>query len=206
MRSVRRDLAALRDIGVPVEGDAGRGGGVRLAPRWAFGQLALGSEEAVDMLLALALAERLDSPLLLDRLRGIRQKLAAGLGQGAAHRVRDLRERILIGAPASAQVVTGYTRPAPAVTAVVKHAFLEMRRLRIDYRDEAGRPSAREVEPQFLYYNAPVWYLLAWDRLRADVRTFRIDRIEGAEMLVAGFRRRDAARFLAQGEAEAAHP
>jgi hypothetical protein len=34
--------------------------------------------------LALALAERLDSPLLLDRMRVVRQKLAAGLGRDPA--------------------------------------------------------------------------------------------------------------------------
>jgi predicted DNA-binding transcriptional regulator YafY len=37
---------------------------------------------------------------------------------------------------------------------------------------------AREVEPHAILLNWPAWYLLSHDRLREDVRTFRLDRIE----------------------------
>jgi predicted DNA-binding transcriptional regulator YafY len=66
------------------------------------------------------------------------------------------------------------------VAAVVKRGFLEMRGLAITYRAAPGQATERLVEPQYLYFNAPVWYLLAWDALRDDLRTFRIDRIARA--------------------------
>lgn len=62
---------------------------------------------------------------------------------------------------------------------MVKSAFFEMRLLRISYLDAAGQLTTREIEPQFLYLNLPVWYLLAWDRWREAVRFFRIDRLRG---------------------------
>lgn len=76
IRSLSRDIELLRASGVPIEADRGRGGGVRLQRQWSFGRLHLDFEEGIDLLLSIALAEKLNSPLLLNRLRSIRQKLA----------------------------------------------------------------------------------------------------------------------------------
>jgi predicted DNA-binding transcriptional regulator YafY len=97
-------------------------------------------------------------------------------------------------------VIASYRRPARETLALVKGAFFEMRVLRIGYEDEARRLTTREIEPQFLYLNVPVWYLLAWDRLREAVRFFRIDRLKGVEKLDATFRLRDARAFLVDAE------
>ncbi len=56
--------------------------------------------------------------------------------------------------------------------------------LSIDYRDEAGRTSERDVRPLGLWFWGKVWTLVAWCELRGDFRTFRIDRI--ATMKPAG--------------------
>jgi predicted DNA-binding transcriptional regulator YafY len=58
----------------------------------------------------------------------------------------------------------------------------------------------QRLEPQFLYLNVPVWYLLAWDRLRGAVRFFRIDRVRSVTPLEAGFRVADPKPFLAEAE------
>ncbi len=41
----------------------------------------------------------------------------------------------------------------------------------------------------------PVWYILAWDHLREDVRTFRCDRIERARTTGQEFRLRSKGEF-----------
>lgn len=205
VRSVARDLAHLRDSGVPVESDRGRGGGVRLPQRWSLGRVHLTEEEALDLLLSMAVAEKIDSPLLLDRLASARQKLAAAFSERQQKRIGALRKRILLGAPASEGVLASYRRPARQTLSAVKSAFFEMRVGRIVYADEAGRLTNREIEPQFLYLNLPVWYLLAWDRLREAVRFFRIDRLRKVEKLDQTFRLRDARGFLRDAE-HAARP
>ena len=43
--------------------------------------------------------------------------------------------------------------------------------------------TTRQIEPQFLFFSVPAWYLLSWDRLRDDIRTFRIDRIHRATVM-----------------------
>ena len=56
--------------------------------------------------------------------------------------------------------------------------------LTLDYRDEAGRPSARDVRPLGLWFWGKVWTLVAWCEMRSDFRAFRIDRI--ASVMVTG--------------------
>src|SRR5919197_3079871 len=199
-RTLHRDLALLREMGVPVEGDRGTGGGLRLEPGWSPGRVHLNESEALGLLLSLTIAEKVGSPLLLDDLRSITRKVAAAFAPAQARRILALRSRILVGQTASAQVLAGYTPPRPAVTKALLEAFARRRTARVRYRDQHGTLTEREIELQFLYYNLPVWYALAWDRLRNDVRSFRIDRIRDVRVLTTEFRLRPADPFLAAGE------
>jgi len=196
VRSLSRDIELLRSSGVPIEADRGRGGGVRLQRQWSFGRLHLDFEEGIDLLLSIALAEKLNSPLLLNRLRSIRQKLAASFPESQQDRIRMLRNRILMGPPASEHVMQTYRMNAPEQLTNVTRAFFDMRLLEIRYSDEATRMTTRQIEPQFLYLSVPAWYLLAWDRLRDGIRTFRIDRIHTATVMDAMFRLRDRRTFV----------
>jgi predicted DNA-binding transcriptional regulator YafY len=47
----------------------------------------------------------------------------------------------------------------------------------MDYHDESGRASTRDVEPLCLAFWGGAWTLGAWCRLRNDFRNFRPDRI-----------------------------
>jgi predicted DNA-binding transcriptional regulator YafY len=76
-RTLMRDLDDLKEQGYPIETDQGRGGGVRLHPRWGIGRLALNYREVIDLLLALSVLEKMRSPLLLENLSSIRNKLFA---------------------------------------------------------------------------------------------------------------------------------
>jgi predicted DNA-binding transcriptional regulator YafY len=49
--------------------------------------------------------------------------------------------------------------------------------LTLDYRDEAGRSTIRDVRPLGLWFWGKVWTLAAWCELRGDFRAFRIDRL-----------------------------
>jgi predicted DNA-binding transcriptional regulator YafY len=200
VRSLSRDIELLRDQGVPIEADRGRGGGVRLQRQWSFGRLHLDFEEGIDLLLSIALAERLNSPLLLKKLGSVRQKLAASFSEAHQGKIRTLRKRILIGPAASERVMQSYRLSAPEQIANVARAFFEQRLLEIRYADEAKTMTTREIEPQFLYLGVPAWYLLSWDRLRDDIRMFRIDRIQRASVLDSTFRLRDRRLFVERAD------
>ncbi|HTF40882.1 MAG TPA: WYL domain-containing protein [Propionibacteriaceae bacterium] len=203
MRTVQRDLVALRDLGMPIESDRGRGGGIRLEPGWSLGRVHLNESEALGMLLSLTIAEKIGSPLLLDDLRSVRRKVSAAFAPAQSRRIRALRRRVLVGGPASDRVLTTYTPPQASITQGLMRAFLYQHVASIRYQDQSGTVTDREIETQYLYYNLPVWYALAWDRLREDVRFFRLDRLQRIQALAADFRLRPPDPFLKAGEPEA---
>ena len=203
-RTLHRDLAILRDGGLPIESGRGRGGGLRLHPAWGLGRVHFNTLEAIDLLVSLAIAERVSSPVLLRQLPGIRRKIAASFGDAHQAQIRTLRRRILLGPPATESVVASFRasprRPHPELA----EAFLGTRCVAITYADRNGAVTTREVEPHYLYLSLPVWYLLAWDRLRAAVRHFRIDRIKTVTPLATTFRLGDPKPFLEEMEMEIA--
>lgn len=84
--------------------------------------------------------------------------------------------------------------------APIRRGFIEMKQLQIAYSDRQGVTTVRRIEPQFIYLNVPVWYLLVWDDLRNDVRAFRIDRIHDVVVTDHAFRLRNREAFLRQAE------
>lgn len=191
-----RDLDFLREKGIPIEGERGRGGGVRLHRNWGAGRLALDYREIIDLLLSLAVMEKMKSPLLFGTLKSIRNKIALSFPDAERKRILSLRTRIWIGEPASERVKASYERPDLGCLAALHQSFFDGKNLAIHYEDEKSSGTRRTVEPHYLFLNWPVWYLLAWDDLRGGVRFFRIDRIKSAKILAELFQPREEKPFL----------
>lgn len=202
VRTLHRDLATLRQLGIPVGGLSGRGGGVFLERGWSLGRVHLNESEAMGLLLCLAIAQQVDSPLLLGDMRSIERKVTQAFAPLQASRVRS---RVMIGQPASTAVLATYEPPTAAVTRPLLETFTGQRLAAIRYSDQTGNVSHRSIEVHYRYYGLPVWYALAWDRLRDDIRSFRIDRIASATVTSTGFELRPPDQFLAAVEADT-HP
>lgn len=195
-RTIMRDLNVLREKGYPIETDQGRGGGLRLHRRWGVGKLNLNYKEVIDLLLSLAIMEKVGSPIFLRNLKAIRNKLSLSFPQEQRDKVQNLRKRILIGDLASKQVLKNY-QDAPIPSAdLIYESFFELKILSIVYRDGQYRKTRRMIEPHYLYLSWPVWYLFAQDYLRNDVRCFRLDRISSAKTLDKYFKLKRVNLFL----------
>ena len=66
----------------------------------------------------------------------------------------------------------------------------------IHYLDRNSVGSWREVEPIGVMSLEGHWYLAGWCRLRNDARSFRLDRIHGAELTGEPAPVRDPERYL----------
>lgn len=198
IRSVFRDLDQLRERGIPVESSRGRGGGLRVPARWGMGTLLLSRDEALCALLALAVSEKLGFPIFAPEIARARRKIADAFPDAERRRIAPLRERIFIGNNASAAVRASYGRPDPAPIRRLQAAFVEQRVIEVTYAKDNGEHSRRLLEPHALVINWPAWYLVAHDRLRDAVRTFRFDRLVSVTVESETFvsRPRDVAREL----------
>jgi predicted DNA-binding transcriptional regulator YafY len=167
-RTVRNDVQRLRDLGYPVQASPGVGGGYRLG---ALPPLLLDDEEAVAVALGLRTAAGASVTDIQETSVRALAKLEQVLPSRLRHRVHAL-QAATVEVPA----------PGPTVDAAVLTALAgacrDHQRLRFDYRDHDGSASVRTVEPHRLVHDRGRWYLVAWDRDRADWRTFRADRIQ----------------------------
>lgn len=182
VRSVFRDIDHLRERGYPIEADRGRGGGVRLHQSWGLGKVLLSSEEALCTLLSLAISEKLSFPMFSTEVSRARRKIVDAFPTSERKRIAPLRERIFIGRPASLRVRGTYARPESASMRRLQVAFVRETIVRAEYVKETGERSSRRLEPHAMLITWPAWYLLGFDHLRGEPRTFRFDRFQSVEL------------------------
>ncbi len=209
VRSVFRDLDHLRERGYPIEADRGRGGGLRLHASWGLGRVSLSSEEALCTLLSLAIGERLNFPIFSPELARARKKIVDAFPTRERRTIAPLRERILVGPSASAAVRSSYRAPDASAMRSLQMAFVRELVVRARYVKEAGDVTERRVEPHAMVVNWPAWYLLGYDHLRAQPRTFRFDRfvaVEPEEGSTFNARPRDLAAALLGAEGDVLRP
>ena len=95
-----------------------------------------------------------------------------------------IRNRILIGELAPTTVTQNYSSRQLIITQndSILESFFDQKCLDICYEDKDGTISERLIEIHFLFLNWPIWYLICFDHLRNEPRTFRIDRIQIANI------------------------
>jgi predicted DNA-binding transcriptional regulator YafY len=193
-RTLARDLALLRERGVVLESDARRGGGVRLPKLASVGGAVFREAEALALLLALAVSDALGAGLV-GNMASLRSAVARGFAPADRARIAQLRRRIWVSTPVSEVARLSKRREQAASRAALQRASISMQCLRFDYEDGAGTSSRRLVEPHYLLWAWPFWYLLSWDIDRKAVRTFRLDRIRDAVVHPQAFRLSTPATF-----------
>ena len=170
VRTVRRDIDRLRELGYRIDASSGVGGGYRLGAGPNLPPVLLSDDEAVAVAVALRAASGSVAGLE-DASSSLLAKLDQLLPARLQPRVRAL-ETVMQSLP------TGAILADIETLAVVAGACRDRCRLLLDYRDRQGRHSQRHVEPLQLVHTGRRWYLVAWDLNREDWRTFRMDRIE----------------------------
>jgi predicted DNA-binding transcriptional regulator YafY len=172
-RTMHRDLAALREAGVPLWTEQGRHGGFRLVDGWRSGLDGLTAREAVA-LFALGVPDALAGLGLDTAGSAARAKVSAGMPAELREHAALVAGRFHLDAPGW----FGSPDEPPALAAVVRAVWAQ-RRLSIAYR-RRDKVADRELEPLGLVLKAGVWYLVA--RVVSDdaVRTYRVSRILSA--------------------------
>jgi predicted DNA-binding transcriptional regulator YafY len=167
-RTVRRYVATLQDLGIPVEGERGVGGGYRIRPGYRLPPLMLGDDEAIAVVLGLIGAGRQG----LDAADTALAKIERVLPDALRRRVEALETTLGFTIPPTAgSPVAGGT------VLLLADAIRRRRRVNARYRSFEGAESERELSPHGLVVHSGRWYLAAHDHGRRDLRTFRVDRM-----------------------------
>ena len=179
-RTVRRYIDNLQELGIPVEGQRGVGGGYRLQPGYRLPPLMLSDDEVVMVVIGLAAARRLGLDAGGDHPESALEKIHRVLPTTLRRRVEALEAAVAftssetMGVPVEAEVLL-----------LVSDAIRRRHRLLTAYTSFAGERSDRELSPYGLVVHAGRWYLAAHDHGREALRTFRVDRMDAVSMTTA---------------------
>jgi predicted DNA-binding transcriptional regulator YafY len=193
VRTVRRDVDRLRQLGYAIESDPGVAGGYRLGRGGsAVPPLMLDEEEAV----ALAVAVRSAAG---DSVVGVGAAAERALAKLEQSLPSTPRSRIAAVTDSTVRLASRGDEVDPAVLLTVSAACREQQQLRVTYCDAAGRESERRLEPHRVVSAGRRWYLVAHDLGVREWRTFRLDRVVSVRRTGHGVRLvdpPDAASFV----------
>ncbi|NNK15497.1 MAG: YafY family transcriptional regulator [Sulfitobacter sp.] len=179
LRTVYRDIEALRGLGAVIDGEAGFG--YTLIEDAALPPLGFENDELEALVLGLRNVAVIGDPALAKAADSALAKLTARVPPRQAHR---LQHAILDA--------RRFFRPDPprVNVAALRAATWEEETVRFTYVDAKGAETTREVDPLGIVYMQDTNMLMAWCHLRGDFRAFRLDRMDDLERTSRSFRPR----------------
>src|SRR6266851_4229201 len=167
IRSVRRYITMLQDLGIPIEAERGRYGTYRLMPGFKLPPLMFTEDEALALTLGLKAARRMGLALTAPAVEGALAKV---------ERVLAVEEAVLL------HLAPPRDLPAQAMVLTLSTAVQEQRQVLLRHRSAQGEETERRFDPYGLVYRAGRWYAAGHCHLREAVRVFRLDRIQQATL------------------------
>ena len=183
-RTIKRDIEALLQAGLPLWAQAGPGGGYVLDAATLPPLNVTGAEAAA---IAVALAAMPALPFAVDG-RSALAKVLAAMPAAERERAESIAGRLWLRVPEQA--------PRPAVARVLDEAVRRRQVVVVRYADRTGEVTQRALEPVALAATNGHWHLLAWCRLREGPRWFRTDRIVSARLTAEPAPEHDAATLF----------
>jgi len=183
-RTVRRYVAHLVDLDVPVRSVRGRYGGYRLAPGYRMPPLMLTGEEALAVLLSLLTFRRSETAATSAvAAESAAAKLRRVLPVALAARLETLAETVAFTTARPRAAAT----PEADVLLLLAQAARDRSPVTIGYIDRDGRRSDRTLHPYGIVAHAARWYVTGADSASGHVRLFRLDRVTTPTVLAGSF-------------------
>ena len=165
-RTILRDVEVLSGAGIPLYSVRGRSGGISILDGYVLSKAFFSESEQTGILAALqqlSATQYPDTQPVLNKLKGIFVKQTADWlevdfshwGSGA----EDKRKLSLI-----------------------QSALINKQAMRFTYSSARGETAERLVYPLKLCFKSMSWYLSAYCTKREDYRTFKLNRIQNAEL------------------------
>jgi predicted DNA-binding transcriptional regulator YafY len=179
LRTIYRDLDALRDAALPVQADRGRGGGYALDRTYSLPPVNFTAREAALLLTIGRWATEMRILPFADTLRGALDKVQGALSTSAQREIAVHMSALkFVGVPALAS--------AAPVRRAIEQAWFEQLPLRIRYRAADGFSSTdRTVRIETVVMERAVTLLNCHDLDKNEARQFRLDRIESAKVVAS---------------------
>lgn len=183
VRTVRRYIAVLEELGIPITTDRGRFGAYLLVAGFKLPPMMFTDDEALALSVGLQAARRLGLPEAGVAIESAQSKLERVMPAKLKRRVRAVGEMVSI------DLLRGSSDQSNAGLLALSTAAHAQQRVHLDYRSNDGRSTERDFDPYGLTWRTGHWYVIGMCHLRKGLRSFRIDRVHDVQPLEQSFSR-----------------
>ncbi len=169
-RTVYRDVAALSEMGVPVVSLPGEG--YELMEGYYLPPLIFTANEATALYLGAKMLTQHAAGTLIDHAQQAWAKIDVALPKQTRQQAVNLTNIIEFITPAERLNLDDKS------LIILQQAIQQYHVIHLTYYNYQQDLSERDIEPYALSYADDAWYVTGYCRLRQDIRTFRLSRIE----------------------------
>lgn len=191
-RTVRRYIAKLEELGIPMIAEQGRDGGYRLVPGYKLPPLMFSDDEALALSVGLVAARGLGLAEAAPAAASAQAKLERVMPEALRKRVAAMDETITVDLNRPAVVAINNQ-----VLVTLSAAAQRRQRVHLAYRTPQQADSARDFDPYGLLYQSGHWYVAGHCHLRRALRSFRLDRVRSVRAIDSYFGRPESFDVLA---------
>jgi predicted DNA-binding transcriptional regulator YafY len=180
VRSVRRYITMLRDLGIPVESEPGRYGAYYLRPGFRLPPLMFTNTEMLAIILGLVAVRHLGLAGALG-VESATAKIERVLPEELRERVRAVQGVLTLDIRHPKQPIS------EEMIARFSLAAYQHNQVWLEYQGYASEKTERVIDIYGLVYHSGFWYAVAHCHLRQALRCFRLDRVKQAKALDTTF-------------------
>jgi predicted DNA-binding transcriptional regulator YafY len=197
-RTLRRYIATLEDMGIPITTEQGRYGGYRLVPGFKLPPMMLTEDEAQAVSLGLLAARGLGLADAAPAIESVQAKLDRVLPTAPKRTLAALRESVAL------QTGDPRTTADSRLLRILSESAQQRRTAVLRYRAADGAATSRDFDVYGLVFRVGRWYVVGLCHLREGLRTLRLDRVAHANVSDKVFVRPegfDASEYLSRAMA-----
>ena len=172
VRTVRRYILILQDIGIPIEATLGRYGGYKLRPSFKLPPLMFTNDEVMALTVGLLLARKVGVEAITPTVEGVIAKIERILPASLRQSVQAMQETLVVSMLSPDVLVERFIVETMSLAAQQSHQVW------LCYRAEDGKETERVIDPYRVVYHDGCWYTVGYCHLRSNLRVFRLDRIQ----------------------------
>src|SRR5215216_4161061 len=155
IRSVRRYISSLRDLGIPIDGEPGRAGTYRLRPGYRLPPVMFTNTEMIAVMLGLVAVRNLGIAEACGAEDAI-QKIERVLPDSLRTQAKAIQSALTFN------VRSARTRVPDQVLADASLAAYQQRQLWMDYQAQLKPPSQRTVDIYGVTFHGGSWYAVGY--------------------------------------------
>jgi len=172
-RTIHRYMAMLEEMGIPIYSERGPYGGFALLRGYKLPPLIFTAEEATVLYMGANLIGEIWGQTYAAAVTSVTAKLDNVLPDDLRLEVAQARQSLVVSG-----LTTRDYRPWEATIHRLRECIANRRCVSIQYHNFGLETTERVIEPYALTLQWGLWYVVGFCRLRQDLRTFRIDRIQ----------------------------